>query len=108
MRVALGAGDCRAHPNGHGGVDAIDDRRHTVLFVAGSAFVLGHRIAMEGGRNQLTVGRVGQQVTRDLLDRETIEWQIAINRIDHPITIAPNLTRLVAGVPGTVRIASEI
>ena len=56
--VALGAGDGRAHPDGHRRVDAVDDGDVAELLVVGPALVVGHRVAVEGGRDELLVGRV--------------------------------------------------
>jgi hypothetical protein len=49
--VALGAGHRGSHPNGEGGVEAVDDGDVAELLVAGAAFAVGHRVAMEGGRH---------------------------------------------------------
>ncbi len=42
---------------------------------------------MEGGRDQLVVRRVRQQIPRELLDREAIKRHVAVDRVDHPVAV---------------------
>ena len=50
---------------------------------------------MEAGGNQLVHRRVRQQVTRDLLERELVEGQVAVERVDHPVAVGPHLAVVV-------------
>ena len=61
-------------------VHAIDDGDVAELLVVGAAFVVGQRVAMEGRGDELLVGRVGQQVAGDLLDRELVERLVGVER----------------------------
>ena len=63
MIVALSTGHGGAHPDGHGGVDAVHDRNVAKLFILGSAFVIGHGVAVEGCGDDLIFCRVGQQIS---------------------------------------------
>ncbi len=49
MVMALCAGHRHPHPNRHGGVDSIDDRHVSKLFVVGSTFVVGQGVSMMKG-----------------------------------------------------------
>ena len=108
MGVALRAGHGGAHEDRVGGIDAVDDRGVAELFVAGASLVLGHRVAMEGGRDDLVFGGVREQVSGQLLDRELIERLVLIERLDHPIAIGPDDPARVARVAGAVGIAGEV
>ena len=108
VRVALRTGHRRAHPYREGRVGAIDDRGDAEFLVAGAAFVLGHRVPVEGGGDELVLRRVRQQVAGDLLDRESVEGQVAVDRPDHPIAITPDFAGLVAGITRAVGVAGEI
>ena len=88
--VALGAGDRRAHPGGQGGVHTINDGDVAKLLIAGAALVVGHRVAVEGRGDQLFVGRLGQQVPRELFDGKLVERLVLVERLDHVIAIGPD------------------
>ena len=60
MRVALRTGHRGTHKDGEGCVHAVDDRGVAELFIIGTAFVLGHRVAMKRGGDELVVRRVRQ------------------------------------------------
>ena len=108
MGVALRAGHGGAHEYRIGRVDPVDDGGVAELFVAGAAFVLGHRVAMKGGRNDLVFGGVGEQVAGELLHRELVEGLVLIERLDHPVAVGPDDATGVAGVAGAVGITGEV
>ena len=92
VRMALCACHCDSHPYSHGGVDAINDGNVSELFIVGTTFVIGERIAVKGGGYQLFVGGIGEQVPCKLLDRELIEWHSFVDGLDDPIAVRPNRT----------------
>ena len=109
VRVALSAPHRQTEPDRSRRVGSIDELLVAVLLFVGSPLFVRQRIAMKTGRDPLVERRVGQQVSRQLLDRELIEWQIAIERIDHPIPPTPRVgTRQVFLIAIAVGIACEI
>ena len=106
--VALRAGHGGAHEHGVGRVDAVDDGGVAELLVAGAAFVLGHRVAMEGGGDDLVFGRIRQQVSGQLFDRELVERLVLVEGLDHPVAISPDDASRVARVAGAVGITGEV
>ena len=106
--VALRAGHRRTHEHRVGRVDAVDDGGVAELFVAGAAFVLRHRVAMEGRGDELVFGRIGQQVAGQLVDDELVEGLVTVQGFDHPVTIGPDRAARVGGIAGAVGIAGEV
>ena len=102
VRVALRAGEARAHPDRHRRVRAIHHRGVAKLLV------VRHRVAVEGGRDELLVGRARQQVAGDLLDGELIERPVRIERADDVIAIAPDRAPRIVRVTRRVGIAREV
>ena len=100
VSVTLGTRHRSAHPNGHGGVGAIDDGRVAKLFVAGAAFIIGHRVPMERGGDQLLLGRVLDEISGDLFDGELIERFVVVEGFDDIIPIAPDGSKGIIGIPG--------
>ena len=78
MIVALSTGDRRAHPDGHRGVDAIDNRNVSKFLVVRSALVVGQCVAVESSRDELIFGWFRQQVASDLLDGELVEGLVRV------------------------------
>jgi len=66
-----------------------------VLFRDTSAFAVDHVVAVEPGGDELLFGRFRQQVARQLLDGELIERHVAVEGLDHPVAIGPNLAVVV-------------
>jgi hypothetical protein len=85
-----------SHPHGHGGVDSIDNRLDAKLFQVSACFVTEGRVAMEAGGNALVVSGVGQEVAGKLFDRKSIERQAAVEGVDHPVAIEPDVSWSVA------------
>ena len=106
--VTLGTRHRRPHPDCCGRVHSVNNGDVTEFFVVRTTFVVGHRISMKGGRDQLVVGRVRQQVTRKLLDRELIERLIGIKRFHHIIAEQPDAARRVIGIARRVGISGQI
>ncbi len=108
MVVALGTGHGNSHPNRQGGVHPVDDGDVAVLLIVGAAFVVGLGVAVKGGGDELVIGGIGKHVARQLFHRELIERQVAVERPDDPVAVAPYGAGLVVGIPCTVCIAREI
>ena len=89
--VAAPATHRHAQPDGGGGVEAVDDVLGLVLLGDRAALVVDHVVAVEAGGNQLLAGRVRQQVAGQLLDRETVEGHVAVERVDDPVAPMPHV-----------------
>ncbi len=96
--VALGATDGEAEPDGAGGVDAVHHSLDAELLGVGAPFFVDERVAVEGGGGALALGRIGQEIARELFDGELIEGQVAVHGVDHPIAIGPHHAISVDGV----------
>ena len=106
--VALRAGQRRAEPDGRGRVHAIDEDFVQRFLRIDAAFLVGHRIAVKPGGDFLVDGRIGQHVASDLLDRELVERQIAVERVNHPVAVFPDAATIVLLVAVGVGVAREI
>ena len=79
------------------------------LFRHAAAFNLLRMQPVESRRQNLFVGRIGQQVTSELLGDELVVGHVAIERADHPVsprpdeTIAVDLITVRVAVPGRVQ-----
>ncbi len=78
VRVALRTRHGRSHPNGVGGIHAVNDGHIAKLLIIGSTFVIGQRIAVEGGRNPLTGGRIGKMIAGDLFNGKLVERRLRL------------------------------
>ena len=76
VRVALRTGHGGAHPHGKGGIHSINHRCIAEFFIIRATFVLCHRIAVKGGSDELIIGWIWQQVTRELLYGELIKAHV--------------------------------
>ena len=73
-----------------------------------AAFLVDLRVAVEAGGDLLLERGVRQQVAGELFDRKTVERQVAVEGVDHPIAILPDLPRGVDAVAVGVGIASQV
>ena len=89
MVVALRAAHGKAHPHGSQRSGAIQHLLIAELFGIGAALAIGERVAIEAGGHQRVEIAIRQQVAGELLDGELVEGEIAIERVDHPVAIAP-------------------
>src|SRR5262249_5697617 len=87
--VALAAADGHAEPDLAGGVDAIDAGLDAALLLIDAAFLGGQRVAVDAVGDLLSQRGARQQVAGQLLDGELVERQVAIERADEPVPIAP-------------------
>ena len=63
---------------------------------------------MKARGKKLRFGRIRQEVAGELLDREPVERQVAVERVDHVVAIFPDAARLVVGVTLGVGVTREI
>ena len=89
-------------------VHAIEHRVHPELLGVHAAFFIEHRVAQKTGRHNLVLRGIGQQIAGELLDNELIIRQIAIERVDHVITIEPDVARFILFEPIRIRVARRI
>jgi hypothetical protein len=86
--VALGASNRQSQPHRGRRIHAIDDVGCVVLLRDCPALEVNHVIAVEAAGDALFHGRARQQVAGQLLNRELIEWHIAVERLDDPFAPA--------------------
>ena len=106
--VAGRAANGQAEEDRAGGVRAVLGVDHLV-FLGNDAALVGCGVAaMEAGGDQLVHRRARQQVARDLLERETVEGQVAVEGVDHPVAVGPHLAVVVDVDAMRVGIASGV
>ena len=93
--VTGGAVSREAHEHPARCRDAIVGVEREVLVFDRAAFVGRDVAALEAGRHELVLGRVLQQVTRNLLDDELVEGLVGVVGVDHPVAIRPHLAVIV-------------
>ena len=97
-----------AEPDGRRRVGAVEQPLPARLGRVDAALVVQHRVAVKARRDARALVGVRQQVAGQLLDREAIERQIAVERIDDPVAPLPHRPRAVEVVAVGVGIAREI
>ena len=109
MVVTLRASNCQTQPDRAESAGSVDSLLEEELLGVYAAFPVAESVAMESGRHSLLDGGVGQQVTGDLFDREPVEAHAAVERVNHPPTVAPGVRpRVVLRVSVRVRIADLV
>ena len=106
--VAAGAAQGQTKKRGAGRANAVDHGFHAKLLVVGPAFFVQHRVAMEPGCNALSDAGIVQHVAGQLLDRELVERQIAIQRLDDPIAILPDRATAVDRVAVGIGVTGQV
>jgi hypothetical protein len=89
-----------AHPDLHGGVDAIDDGGGAELLVVGAALVVVHRVAVERGGDEVVVGGVVDR--RSPASWAMVNWSkgsVAVERADDPVAVGPDDAAVVLRSP---------
>src|SRR3954449_8303947 len=89
MVVALRAPDRQAEPDGAERGGAVEQLLVAELLGIGAAFAIGEGVAIEASRDERLDVAIGEQVARELLGSELVEGQVAVERVDDPIAIAP-------------------
>ena len=106
--MALGALDGNTQHRLADAVHAVDQTIDAKLLRICPALFIQHRIAQEPSGHAAGIGRLRQQVASDLLDEKLVIGQIAIEGVDHPISVRPDKPRLVLFETIGVGIASRI
>ena len=108
MAVALRASHRQSHPDRHGCIDAIDHRHVAKLLVVGAPFVIGQRVAVEGGGDQIPCGCMRQQVAGKLQTSELVERERLIERLHDPVAVRPDGSGRIVCVASRIGIPRQI
>ena len=106
--MALGTLNGNAEHRLADAVHSINETIDAKLLGICPALFIQHRIAQEPSGHAAGIGRLGQQVTSDLLDEKLVIGQVAIEGVDHPISVRPDKPGLVLFETIGVGIASRI
>ncbi len=108
VRVALGALDRQAEDALADRLHPVEHRLHAELLGVDAPLLVDHRVAEEARRDDLILGGIRELVPGDLLDDEAVVGEVAVEGVDDPVAIEPDVPRLVllepvaVGVPGRV------
>ena len=108
VRVAPRTTHRQTHEGGGCGFDAVDDILDLILVGNRPAFEIDHVVAVEAGGHLLLARGIRQQVAGQLLDGELIEWQVAVERVDDPVSPWPHPAQAVDVVAVCIRVACGI
>ena len=106
--VALGAVGRQAEVDPAHRLDAVGGVVGEVLLDDRAALVGRHVAALQARGDQLGFGRVRQEVAGELFDREGVEGLVAIEGLDHPVTVGPHRALRVALEAVGVGVAGEV
>ena len=104
VMMALGTCHGGPHPYRPSGIDTVHYRDIAEFFVTRPSLVVGHGIAMEGGRNQLIHGWIVQKIACQLLNGELVERYVRVETPYDIISVPPDGSRWVIGIPCRVGI----
>ena len=85
VRMALGTTERQSEEDGADQVDPIDGHLEPDVLVFEGA--VGHHGAEKARGDRLVDRCAGQEVTRELLDHEPVEREVAVKGVNHPFTI---------------------
>ena len=109
MVVAAGAPDGQAEPGRTERRRAVDHGIYPEFLLVHAPFFVGQGLAVERGPDHRPGGCVREQVAGDLLNREAIEGDVAVDGVDHPVPVdvgvGPGSVFL---VPVRVRVAGQV
>ncbi len=108
MCMTLSATQRKPQPCGGRRIHPIHNRMKTKLQRINAAFFIDHGVAMKTSGDPLRARGVGQHVAGELFDGELIKWQVAVNRLDHPITPRPDGARAILFIAVGIRVAREV
>ena len=83
----------------------IDDGNIAELLVIGAAFVVGERIAVKPGGDEILLGRVWKKVAGNLFQRELVEGFVPVQGPDDVIPVRPDGPRRIIGITRGIGIA---
>ncbi len=108
MVVTAAAIEGQGEPHGPGGFRHVHDVVHAVFFGDPSAFAVDGMITEEAGGKALFSGSVGQEITCELPDGEVIPGNVAVERVDDPVSPRPHGAFTVALVAVRVCVARGV
>ena len=108
VRVALCAAHGHAQEHRARRRDPVGHRVEAELEGVDAALLVQHRVAVEAGRHAVVGRRVGEHVSRELLDDELVERHVGVERADDPVSIRPDAARAVLLVAVAVGVAREV
>ena len=107
--MALGTAYGQAEPDRADRVRAVDGLLEPELLDVHASLTILEPVAEEADRHALVGGSSGQGVPRDLLQRESVEWHIVVQRVDDPLPPAPSVwADVVLLVAVRVGVAGEV
>ncbi len=89
--VAARAAHRQAEEDGRGRRGAVDRVLDEILLGDRAALVARHVVAVETARDLLALGRVREEVSRDLLGEEAVEGHAVAEGCEHPVPPQPHL-----------------
>src|SRR5680860_509237 len=108
MGMALYTSIGRTLPHLKGCIDPVNNRCYPVLFIKRSTLIIAHGIAVKSCSRPLFLGRMGQQITSELLYGKLIERFISIKRFDHIIPEPPHWTGFILFIAFGICIPGEV
>ena len=106
--VAPGAAQSQSQPDRGGGLDAVDSVLDLVLVRIRAVLGIAAMVAIEARGDVLRQRWTGEEVARELLDREPVERHVGVERVNHPVAPAPHVPRAVVLIAVSVRVAGRI
>ena len=106
--VAPRATERQSQPDRGGSLDAVDGVLDLVLVRIRAVLGIAAMVAIEARGDVLRQRWTGQEVARELLDREPVERHVGVERVDHPVAPAPHVPRAVVLIAVSVRVAGGI
>ena len=79
--------------------DSVDDVSYVNLILDRAALAGRHMAAVEACRDELIIGRVGDEVTGELLDDELVVRLARVKRVDDPVAVSPHFAVVVQVQP---------
>jgi len=108
MIVALRTAGRLAEPCCPNGADAIGQHSLLVIFGLGAPFFGREEQPIEGRADAGLLRCIGQQIAGNLFQREPVESLVFVERSNDPITVRPNIARIVAVITDCVGEANHI
>ena len=76
-------------------IHAVEQSFHAELLGIDAAFLVQHRIAQKSGGDPIVLSGMRQLIAGDLFDDEAVVGQVTVERMNDPVAIRPDETRLV-------------
>ena len=108
MIVALRAADRRREPHGRQVAHAVGGVARQKLLGLRATLARDQVQAVVGRGDALLLGRIVEQITRELLACELVEWLVAMERVDDPVAVRIDVPRVVGVDPGRVREPDQV